>query len=108
MFFFFSSRRRHTRFKCDWSSDVCSSDLEAGGRGGADPWSTADDTMLRKIARASMDRLAAFLRNPDAPVEADGAIAEAAEPGPQRKPQRRQRPAEAPSAAERLALSSPR
>src|SRR5260370_12619910 len=27
-FFFFSSRRRHTRFKCDWSSDVCSSDLQ--------------------------------------------------------------------------------
>src|SRR5688572_31191853 len=27
-FFFFSSRRRHTRFDCDWSSDVCSSDLE--------------------------------------------------------------------------------
>src|SRR4029077_13141386 len=26
-FFFFSSRRRHTRFKWDWSSDVCSSDL---------------------------------------------------------------------------------
>src|SRR5256886_6424857 len=26
--FFFSSRRRHTRFDCDWSSDVCSSDLE--------------------------------------------------------------------------------
>src|SRR5207237_7370485 len=26
-FYFFSSRRRHTRFKCDWSSDVCSSDL---------------------------------------------------------------------------------
>src|SRR6476661_11247312 len=32
-FFFFSSRRRHTRFKCDWSSDVCSSDL--AGAGGA-------------------------------------------------------------------------
>src|SRR5260370_13276577 len=38
--FFFSSRRRHTRFKCDWSSDVCSSDLarlpsqEAGFRAG--------------------------------------------------------------------------
>src|SRR2546430_11602431 len=33
-FFFFSSRRRHTRFDCDWSSDVCSSDLrfvELGG-----------------------------------------------------------------------------
>src|SRR2546430_3310253 len=39
---FFSSRRRHTRFDCDWSSDVCSSDLDhrapagiaAPGRGG--------------------------------------------------------------------------
>src|SRR5689334_3336267 len=28
-FFFFSSRRRHTRWNCDWSSDVCSSDLTA-------------------------------------------------------------------------------
>src|SRR5947207_5531423 len=27
-FFFFSSRRRHTRSLCDWSSDVCSSDLD--------------------------------------------------------------------------------
>src|SRR6266478_2352485 len=33
-FFFFSSRRRHTRFDCDWSSDVCSSDLRGlAGRG---------------------------------------------------------------------------
>src|SRR3990167_10988485 len=31
-FFFFSSRRRHTRFDCDWSSDVCSSDLLADHR----------------------------------------------------------------------------
>src|SRR6266567_4739593 len=30
-FFFFSSRRRHTRFDCDWSSDVCSSDLAVEG-----------------------------------------------------------------------------
>src|SRR5256886_7888474 len=30
-FFFFSSRRRHTRFDCDWSSDVCSSDLRRLG-----------------------------------------------------------------------------
>src|ERR671932_2034065 len=29
-FFFFSSRRRHTRSLCDWSSDVCSSDLHDG------------------------------------------------------------------------------
>src|SRR3989475_6392365 len=32
IWFFFSSRRRHTRFDCDWSSDVCSSDLEAEQR----------------------------------------------------------------------------
>src|SRR5256886_11578216 len=30
--FFFSSRRRHTRFDCDWSSDVCSSDLPCSCR----------------------------------------------------------------------------
>src|SRR2546430_14579941 len=35
LFFFFSSRRRHTRFDCDWSSDVCSSDLrDRQGQGG--------------------------------------------------------------------------
>src|SRR2546430_11641847 len=33
--FFFPSRRRHTRFDCDWSSDVCSSDL-TGKRGEGD------------------------------------------------------------------------
>src|SRR2546430_7808692 len=49
VFFFFSSRRRHTRFDCDWSSDVCSSDLEghrwldatraaAFSRGGGAAW----------------------------------------------------------------------
>src|SRR5215204_6759450 len=31
--FFFSSRRRHTRSLCDWSSDVCSSDLAVAARG---------------------------------------------------------------------------
>src|SRR6266511_6210730 len=31
-FFFFSSRRRHTRFSRDWSSDVCSSDLDGTTR----------------------------------------------------------------------------
>src|SRR5256885_12086348 len=32
MFFFFSSRRRHTRLQGDWSSDVCSSDLKSAHR----------------------------------------------------------------------------
>src|SRR5689334_24250803 len=31
-FFFFSSRRRHTRWNCDWSSDVCSSDLVSSNK----------------------------------------------------------------------------
>src|SRR5205085_12390641 len=31
-FLFFSSSSRHTRFDCDWSSDVCSSDLRSAGR----------------------------------------------------------------------------
>src|SRR2546430_7266332 len=36
-FFFFSSRRRHTRFDCDWSSDVCSSDLTTSCRRQSSP-----------------------------------------------------------------------
>src|SRR2546430_11520592 len=43
-FFFFSSRRRHTRFDCDWSSDVCSSDLYDGP--------TADKRVRQAIAYA--------------------------------------------------------
>src|SRR6266702_7744890 len=45
--FFFSSRRRHTRWPCDWSSDVCSSDLSLEG--------SLDS--LRLEARASGERL---------------------------------------------------
>src|SRR3712207_6858074 len=33
IYFFFSSRRRHTRYWRDWSSDVCSSDLNADNAG---------------------------------------------------------------------------
>src|SRR5690606_31293590 len=39
----FSSRRRHTRFSRDWSSDVCSSDLTP-------PWSSASTTFRRTEA----------------------------------------------------------
>src|SRR5947207_9599149 len=43
--FFFSSRRRHTRSLCDWSSDVCSSDLRQTllqlGLSGAATWADA-------------------------------------------------------------------
>src|SRR5580698_4724334 len=37
-FFFFSSRRRHTRLTCDWSSDVCSSDLVGPAHITIDRW----------------------------------------------------------------------
>src|SRR5256885_5204375 len=37
-FFFFSSRRRHTRLQGDWSSDVCSSDLKLHRQGYAAIW----------------------------------------------------------------------
>src|SRR5690606_39947717 len=36
--FFFSSRRRHTRFSRDWSSEVCSSDLPTGQGGLGGQW----------------------------------------------------------------------
>src|SRR6266853_877862 len=59
-FFFFSSRRRHTRFDCDWSSDVCSSDLgarpdratRAGGPRSGDGRARAHSAERRPRARA--------------------------------------------------------
>src|SRR6267142_5730713 len=59
-FFFFSSRRRHTRLTCDWSSDVCSSDLALGGDGPED---------LFELFRG---RLAPALQGPDVAVDAQG------------------------------------
>jgi hypothetical protein len=81
---------------------------EAGGRAGADPWSVADEAMLRRIARASMERLASFVANPAAPI-ADPATAVADAPEPARRPARKPaRSAQAPNAAEQLALSASR
>src|SRR5258705_2083861 len=59
MFFFFSSRRRHTRCLSDWSSDVCSSDLELlehdhGQQAGTGPSSCYGMEWRRRLA----DRLA--------------------------------------------------
>jgi hypothetical protein len=80
---------------------------EAGGRAGGDPWSVADDPMLHKIARQSMDQLAAFLRNPGVVPDMGTAIAEAPEPPVAPKP-RRPRSAKGPTAAEKLAMSAAR
>src|SRR5205085_5301108 len=46
LLFFFSSRRRHTRFDCDWSSDVCSSDLVGVSLSGKVPPSAESITVL--------------------------------------------------------------
>src|SRR5699024_11970169 len=71
LIFFFSSRRRHTRSKRDWSSDVCSSDLGPpsgdrphGGRPGSEETPTAptdpSGDLLMRIAggdRSAFERL---------------------------------------------------
>src|SRR5436305_11488385 len=59
IFFFFSSRRRHTRCGRDWSSDVCSSDL-------ATPWSAAlgvrqTRTTLELVRRVADQGVAAVM-----------------------------------------------
>src|SRR5256886_8100613 len=51
--FFFSSRRRHTRFDCDWSSDVCSSDLIGGRAFSALGLSPAVALLVGEIARGA-------------------------------------------------------
>src|SRR6266704_6759287 len=71
--FFFSSRRRHTRSKRDWSSDVCSSDLEDG----SGCWPSAatiarkanisDCTVRREIARRKMTVTCSYTVAADGP-----------------------------------------
>src|SRR5690606_40731117 len=56
LFFFFSSRRRHTRFSRDWSSDVCSSDLSKATRLSFFLWNAPpDDELLAAAARGDLD-----------------------------------------------------
>src|SRR5215467_5735497 len=50
-FFFFSSRRRHTRLQGDWSSDVCSSDLVCGDS------EMAEGSMWEAFAAAAHENL---------------------------------------------------
>src|SRR5437016_11819098 len=52
VFFFFSSRRRHTRLVSDWSSDVCSSDLRAG-RASGPPTRGAPDGGVSRVPRVA-------------------------------------------------------
>ena len=79
---------------------------EAGGRAGSDAWSVADDPMVRKIARISMEQLTAFVNNPGGLPEAATAIASA--PETEAPKTRRPRSAKGPTAAERMAMASAR
>src|SRR5215467_6748020 len=62
MFFFFSSRRRHTRLQGDWSSDVCSSDLpelgtqEDAQHGRAAAWLCRDHPRSHRLLRRSISK----------------------------------------------------
>src|SRR5438270_342939 len=78
MFFFFSSRRRHTRFDCDWSSDVCSSDLNFGSLA-TDPkfWNArfnlAEIPFLRKDWAEARKRFEGLLQGNAAELQGDAA-----------------------------------
>src|SRR5690606_40366224 len=55
--FCLSSRRRHTRFSRDWSSDVCSSDLHAGEIDGKDAgFRLIRDLLQGKVGQGLLDR----------------------------------------------------
>src|SRR6266480_5981924 len=58
VFFFFSSRRRHTRLTCDWSSDVCSSDLPAGRLGLSVCYDVRFPELYRRLSTAGAQLLA--------------------------------------------------
>src|SRR5256885_11339756 len=58
LIFFFSSRRRHTRLQGDWSSDVCSSDLEQDSSGGEQ---IGDPVIAELVVGRAADDLAAQL-----------------------------------------------
>src|SRR2546427_12055246 len=68
-FFFFSSRRRHTRFDCDWSSDVCSSDLYLRAR----PRGTGEVVLEGRID-GQLNRAKALFEDRD-DLERPGALA---------------------------------
>src|SRR5256885_11801613 len=55
-FFFFSSRRRHTRLQGDWSSDVCSSDLLQPEPAAGDPGQSLQERLMTMHTQAAAGR----------------------------------------------------
>src|SRR5690606_39830258 len=80
----FSSRRRHTRFSRDWSSDVCSSDLAVAGTAGC----LGQDATRPIPPPATMDKTSSAIRagqgrgEPDGPDPAAGAWRLSTAPSP--------------------------
>src|SRR6266487_4674098 len=64
-FFFFSSRRRHTRWTGDWSSDVCSSDLDSERPATLDPRVFAQELVEEPVAAANDRFVVQTERNAD-------------------------------------------
>src|SRR5690625_7759182 len=65
--FFFSSRRRHTRWPRDWSSDVCSSDLPSDHRAGRGPRAAARSARAPPPTRSEERRVGKECRTRWAP-----------------------------------------
>src|SRR5438309_11628580 len=63
MLFFFSSRRRHTRWNCDWSSDVCSSDLLRASQANASRYALRSRACGASYQRTVVPRGAACTRS---------------------------------------------
>src|SRR6478736_2220422 len=79
-FFFFSSRRRHTRFDCDWSSDVCSSDLASEAFGVDRVQLTYHVVLEKKGFLGGIKRIVVEAEVNDRPIAA--AVQEASAPAP--------------------------
>src|SRR5256885_12834690 len=77
VFFFFSSRRRHTRLQGDWSSDVCSSDLRR-------PMSDSTERVDPALAAGNRKQLAGY-KAKHFKWEVEGAVATIALNRPERK-----------------------
>src|SRR5688500_19438791 len=57
IFLFFSSRRRHTRLQGDWSSDVCSSDLDLDGALATTEFTSNGVTHVRQVFASKPDNV---------------------------------------------------
>src|SRR6266498_1755187 len=80
VFFFFSSRRRHTSCGRDWSSDVCSSDLGAAQLADGTAQAAAGGQLLKSTVDSAADRIEPVLRaNGPAIAQAASALADGAD-----------------------------